>query len=177
MNISTSSALVPVLVAVSLVGAGCWNPIDAAKEKVTEGVVSGMTGGKVKMDATDGGAVFTDPETGSKMAMGEDLEIPASFPKDVPIYAGAKAKAIVMAESGDKNATISLATPDAPKAVADWYDKKLKDGGWTQTSAYSANGSFLFVFEKDTAKIAVTVASDSGAESSSITIIRSEEKN
>lgn len=176
MTLSLRSASVPVFVALALVGAGCKNPLTAAKEKVTEGVVSSMTGGKVQMDSEAGGATFTDPKTGAKMAVGEDLAIPANFPKDVPIYSGAKVKAVVMADDTEKNATISLSSTDVPKTVADWYDKTLASAGWKQTSTYSANGSFLFVYEKDKTKIAVTVALDSATQGAAITLIRTEEK-
>jgi hypothetical protein len=176
MNTSSLSAFAPVLVALALVGAGCTNPITAAKQKVTESVVASVTGGKVKMDSEEGGATFTNPETGAKMAIGEDLKIPDTFPKDVPIYVGAKAKAVVMGDDGQKGATISLQTADAPKMVIDWYEKTLTGAGWKQTSTFNANGSYLNVYQKENARMAITVASDSGSSGSSITVVRSEEK-
>lgn len=123
-------------------GFGC-NPLAGVREKVenkigqkvAEGTVGALTGGKVQMDADSNNWQFKDNKTGNTVAIGEDIKLPDDFPKEVPIYAGAKVKSVSMSRSGDKGATLTLGMDDQPEKVATWYGDTLKKDGWSEESS------------------------------------------
>lgn len=155
--------ILPLIVAtatLSFMGFGC-NPFASIQEKVekkigekvAEGTVGALTGGKVKMDAEGNNFQFKDNKTGNSVAIGEDLKLPDDFPKEVPLYAGAKIKSVSMSKSGDKEATITLGMDDEPAKVATWYAETLKKAGWSEDSSTTMGKSEARSYKKDKAVI------------------------
>lgn len=168
--------------ALMLMGFGC-NPFRSVEEKVSqkigekvaEGVVSGVTGGKVKMDADGGQVTFkSDEGDGGTVVFGEDVKIPSDFPKDVPMYPGAKAQAVVVGKAGD-GATLTLKTDDDAKKVVEWYASETTKAGWEQESTFAANDLELRTYAKGDAKLTLSVSKASeGEKGSVISLVRSE---
>lgn len=148
----------------SLMGFGC-NPFAGIKEKVenkigqkvTEGAVGALTGGKVDLDADSNNWQFKDNKTGNSVAVGEDLKLPDDFPKEVPIYAGAKVKSVSLNRSGDKGATVTLGTDDQPEKVATWYSESLKKDGWSEDSSTTMGKSEARNYKKGNMELSLLV--------------------
>ncbi|MHB8111639.1 MAG: hypothetical protein ACYDHW_16575, partial [Syntrophorhabdaceae bacterium] len=74
--------LVAVLVlAIPFVFIGCGK---SSEEKAIEKFVEKKSGGKVKYDSSEG--KITVKEGNTTVTSGGNVQIPAAFPKDVPIY-------------------------------------------------------------------------------------------
>ncbi len=61
--------------------------------------------------------------------------IPASFPKDIPIYPDTRVLEAMEADSGGMF-FIRLETRDAPKKTADTYRDTMKSQGWKETETF-----------------------------------------
>ena len=55
------------------------------------------------------------------------VALPEGFPKDVPVYAGAK---VTTSMKSEDITTVVLTTTDPAKKVMDFYGEKLKANGW-----------------------------------------------
>ncbi len=167
-----------MVLAVSLMGFGC-NPLAKVEEKVSEkigekvaeGMMEKAIGGKVDVDAENNQVVFKDNKTGSMTAFGEDLKIPDNFPKDVPIYSGAKATGVIMDNEGDKTASLSLQSADDPEKVLSWYEKTLKNAGWEETESWSANDAQARSYDKDKSHLTLTVSKGSEDEKDTVIML------
>lgn len=106
---------------------------------------------------TEGGAF--------KMAAGENLSIPADFPKAVPVYDGAKVAQVVTTPEG---AHLMLATPDAPADVVTFYKSTLEAAGWKSQMAMQTPDGDMLTYLKDKESIAVIVGRN--AEGTTMTV-------
>lgn len=166
------------LAAVSLMGFGC-NPFASVEqkvsqkvgEKVAEGILNQASGGKVSVDAQDGQYSFKDNKTGASYAVGENVSIPDTFPKDVPLYAGAKALTVSVGAAGEGDAGVTLQTTDDVATVTKWYEGKLKSDGWTQSSSATFNGSEIRAYEKGEVKLSLSVIPGGDEEKRSVITI------
>ncbi|MSR85492.1 hypothetical protein EXS71_03620 [Candidatus Uhrbacteria bacterium] len=171
------------MISLIFLGVGC-NPVAKIQEKVAEKAVEGLinksTGGKASVDIGDNKMTFTNNKTGESMAYGENLTIPESFPRDVPIYPGAKAVAIVTAKEGSQSASLNLVSTDEAAKVTAWYADQMKQGGWTEASSMTVTGADIRTYEKGKVKLAVTIIGSTDEneknKESSISLVRTEEK-
>ncbi len=165
--------LLPFAALIVLVGAGCATPDslkqaaqDAAKsaaEKVAEGAAKGAikakTGADVDVRVTDKGLSFNDPKSGASFVTGDNVAIPASFPKDVPIYTNGKPTSIQVIKTG--SASLLFITSDDRAKIRDWYLAEADKGGWkidgTMEAADNIIVSFSRVENEATAKLTVTI--------------------
>lgn len=170
--------LVGTILSVSLMGFSC-NPFQKAEdavtqkigEKVAEGMIEKATGGKVDVNAGENQVVFKDNKTGNVTAFGEDLKLPDDFPKDVPVYPGAKITSAIIDSSGEKPASLTLKSTDAPDKVISWYEKTLKDAGWAEQASFNANEIQSRTYDKDKSHIALTVSKNTEAEGGTVVVI------
>lgn len=184
MNTKHIVPLVSVVAAISLMGLGC-NPFQAAQEKMEQkvadsiagGVLSKATGGNVNLDTEKGQMKFKDNKTGSTVSIGENMEIPEDFPKDVPVYPGAKANSI-MTSTTEKTANATLTSGDDAVKITKWYEEKFKGEGWTEENSSTINDVEVREYSKDQVKITLSIwpNKDEGKTGSFITLSRSEEK-
>jgi hypothetical protein len=148
------------LAAVSFMGLGC-NPLASVQQKVNdkiaEGVVNQATGGKVSVDTSKDQVVFKDNKTGGSMAFGENVTIPDNFPKDVPVYPGARAIGIVMQQDGSKDSVLTLKSDDDVAKVMAWYADRLK-ADWKEDSSFTANNVEIRAYSKTSAKLSLTIS-------------------
>lgn len=166
--------LVMVLVVVAVVLAGLYFLGRALSRKIGEGiagrVLSGISGKNVKVDS--GGDKVTITGEGGKVAIETGGDLPDSFPKDFPVYPGAKLVNSFSAkgEEGD-GVSVVWETGDSFDKVTDFYKKKLQEDGWKVESTFEQKDSFTSSFKKGEVGgfIGVTVG-DGGKVTISVTI-------
>lgn len=148
-------------------------------KNLVEKTIESKTG--VKTDISDleaGKMTFTDSKTGAKVNIGTG-EVPATFPKDFPVYPGAKVTSSLSgAESGEGSGFwLTLSTPDALDKVAAYYKKELAANSWVTESTFSANDTTTQGIKKGTWQGSLSVGKGSGdAEETQIVIILGENK-
>jgi len=87
-------------------------------------------------------------------------KIPADYPKDVPIYGGAK---VVMSQTvSEKNGrNLMLESSDAADQIADYYKKELDRNGWKTETTVATGGMHMLGANKDQKQIVIQIT-DSG---------------
>lgn len=170
--------LLAVVAALSLVGVGC-NPVASVEKKVGDAAagaaVHALTNGQVDADVSGGAVTMKDAQTGASVALGGDVKIPDDFPKDVPVYAGAKVVAVLSSKESDR-ASLGLQTADDAQTVVSWYETTLKGAGFTLAQSMSVSGSEIRLFKKDTVQIEVDVMTNADTKTGSdINVVRVDE--
>jgi hypothetical protein len=133
---------------------GCWN--------------SGTPDGKVKV-SEDGNNVTVDVAGpgGGKYQAGESVKLPADFPKDVPIYSGAKAKAVTTVQQAQN---VHFEVSAAMEKVADFYDTEMPRQGWKVIAAFRQPESCVFSGEKGKRTVTVGLSRSEGVVQINITM-------
>lgn len=119
-------------------------------------------GGTFTVETEGGGVRLSGEEKGVGEVsghFGEDAEIPADFPKDLPVYPGSKVVAGIVAGEGGM---ITLQTGDDPGKVADFYREKLAAEGWNLGSEMNLGGQRILTVEKEGRNGAVQISRDGG---------------
>jgi hypothetical protein len=80
--------------------------------------------------------------------------LPADFPKDVPIYAGAQ---IVSAATTGGTVGAVLSTADTPELVTDFYKSELEKSGWAKPQAVNAAGTSTMTATKEKRRVSVGI--------------------
>jgi hypothetical protein len=106
----------------------------------------------VKMDLTNGkeGVSFTDSKTGESVSFGEQ-KIPDNFPKDFPIYPGAKPAGTMSGGNTQKDSIgfwVIFSSGDSVDKVKAYYDTELKAKGWTIDSNMTIDKSVTWGVSK-----------------------------
>lgn len=183
-----SLPLVSALSVIALMGVGC-NPVASLTERVQKTVVESAVesaieqnaGGDVDVNLDGSGknaVTFRDEKTGDYTAWGEDVEVPAEFPSDVPRLNGSKVIQVMLSKQG-KTASISFTSTDSFDRVAEQMDASAKSQGYTRTGVMEASSEArVMTYEKDKVTLAVTVAANSGSEEQSVlvTVARQEKE-
>ena len=160
--------------ALTLFGAGCGASVSQKiGDSVADRVVGAATGGKVEVNSGNDHVTFKDKD-GNVLSYGDNLTIPADFPKDVPVYAGAVVKGVTNNSSnGSVGATLNLEIADDATKVASWYDGQLKGAGFTQDSDLDASGTIVRMYSKANVTMSFTITTDSEkANTTWVTVIR-----
>ena len=143
--------LVIVLVLVAVVLAGLYFVGRTLSRKIGEGIagrfLSGLSGKNVKVD-NQGDKVTITGEDG-KVAFEAGGDLPESFPKDFPVYSGAKLVNSFSA-SGEEGDGVSVIweTGDSFDKVTAFYKTKLTESGWKVESTFEQKDSFTSSFKK-----------------------------
>ncbi|RYG67492.1 hypothetical protein EON77_16435, partial [bacterium] len=133
---STTSALIVFAVAVASGGGsmGCQKlrekVVEKATEKAAEKELEKQTGQKVDIQKTDEGAQTLKLEGAqgtTNLAVGETVKLPEGFPKEIPVYPGAKLTAAMSNDKDGKKAHVLVFdTPDKIDVVTTYYKANLK---------------------------------------------------
>jgi hypothetical protein len=120
---------------------------DVTSIKTDEGTV------QVKQDGEGSGTMtFTgeDGETAQfEFSEGGNAKLPAGFPSDFPVMAGAAATASWAAKDGDTTAyTVAWNLPGTVADAKAYYQAELVKAGWRITATTEAEGSVAFVIER-----------------------------
>ncbi|OGL99038.1 hypothetical protein A2304_02740 [Candidatus Uhrbacteria bacterium RIFOXYB2_FULL_57_15] len=151
-------------------GFGC-SPTDRLAEKATESAINAQLDGQANVDIEEGMIRYEDAETGAVSAWGENIDVPETFPSDVPRYENGNVVGVTISEDG---AWISYATSDSVEMAISWYEDRLVSEGWTRQASYSIRGSEMRSFAKDDATITVSASTDESSDAkTSVMIVRS----
>lgn len=109
----------------------------------------GPNGEKVTVDRDRGTVTVATGEATATLAQGSGSVVPADFPKDVPIYPGAKVTGAVASAGGAKSGhMLTMQTPDSPEKIANFYKEKLS--GWKpELDVASSDGRTLMLQSPD----------------------------
>jgi hypothetical protein len=98
------------------------------------------------------------------------IALPGDFPKDVPVYTGATVLSSAKANDG---MMVTLQTPDEVDKVAEFYEKNLKDQGWTTENTVKMGEGSHFANKKEKRSLNVSI---SGSDKTMIVLIVGQEK-
>lgn len=168
--------------------AGCGKKAD---EKLTEKLIEkslSRDGVKADVDISGNTMSFTTTDADGKQANvkvnGDEMTVsgadgvttfqatgagkmPANFPADVYVYAGAD---IVSAVSSSAGVNLALKTSDASKDVMAKYAAEMKDKGWATQTSLDTGDMAMLVFSKDNRTANVVVQFVDGRTSINLTV-------
>ncbi len=151
-----------VLMAMSLSCSSCVEKAtEKAAEKALEKAIEKDSGEKVDLDLSksEEGKFSVKSEDGEfNLQIGEDVKIPEDFPKDIPVYKGAKALGSMGMPGG--GTMLTLKTEDAVDKVSGYYKKAMVDEGWKITSNISMGPAVMMGCEKDGRSAMVNIGTD-----------------
>jgi len=104
--------------------------------------------------------------------IGEEVEIPEQFPKDIPVYPDSKPMAFLY--SPDEGVLVTFKTTDDQQAVYDYYQTSLAKDGWDVQPTDSSNNQLAFEANKGNRKVSITVGGRTG--DSRVSVIVTTEK-
>lgn len=142
------------LMASALMLAGCGGATETAKNTVTNTAKNVAAGNVPVTNVNSGGMTGT---TG---------QLPADFPKDIPVYTGAAVIAGGMATTGAAAGSkgASFSTSDDATKVADFYKAELAKQGWTDVKSMAIPGGMgntvMATKDKRSLSIAITKGPD-----------------
>lgn len=140
-----------VLVVVAIILAGLYFVGRTLSRKIGEGIagrfLSGLSGKNVKVDS--GGDKVTLTEKDGEVSLEAGGDLPESFPKDFPVYSGAKlVNSFSASGEGGDGVSVVWETGDSFDKVTDFYKKKLQEDGWKVESTFEQKDSFTSSFKK-----------------------------
>ena len=142
-------------------------------KKIVQGVIENRTGIKTNIqDLENGKATFTDTKTGAKVDIGGG-KVPDTFPKDFPLYTGAKVvSSLSGAKSGQNNGFwLTMSSADSVDAVDAFYKTQFAASGWTIDATYTANGTVTETVSKPGWSGSLAISRDSTSKETQIVII------
>lgn len=147
---SSKLPLILVVVAIVLVGAYLLGRVITRKagDFLSGKVLSGVTGGNVKV-GNDGGKVTFENSEG-KVSFEEGGKLPEGFPSDFPVYPGAKvASSFTTNTEGKDGMSVVWETGDSAEKVSAFYKTSLVSNGWKVTATFEQDGALTSTFEKE----------------------------
>ena len=130
--------------------------------RILSGVIfGGERGEKLVEMATDGKVAV------EFAGENHEVQLPADFPKDVPVFAPVTVKGVVTI-AGTIN--VSLESDRLMSEVASFYQSQLPSQGWVSASVLNSEGGFFGTFTKENRQliVAITPKEEGGAEHASI---------
>ena len=143
-------------------------PAKAPQESESDRIEKSLDpdGKSVSLKGTDGaGRPFS-------ARIGENVEIPDHFPKDVPVFPNALPLATMTAEG--HGTFVSFSTQESQEAIHDYYLNELAAQGWTIGEENSFRGQLSITATKDIRKAVVTIAGTEG--DSRVSVVVTEEE-
>ena len=129
------------LIFLFLIGVGVQVFVRFFAKKAIEGAIQQKTGVDVS-NVQNGKMTFTDSKTGAKVDIGGG-SVPDTFPKDFPLYPGAKVTSSLSGAQTGKSSGywLTMTTSDSVDKVSAFYSSQLAANGWTLASTFTANGT------------------------------------
>ncbi len=159
-----------------LIGIGTTVFFKFFAKKAIEGVIESKTGIDVS-GVEEGKMTFTDEKTGAKVDIGSN-KVPDTFPKDFPLYPGAKVTSSLSGNQQGKNNGfwLTMSTSDSVDKVSDYYKSKFASGGWTVEGTFTASGTTTQTVSKATWNGSLAISSESDSKETQIVIILGQEE-
>jgi len=139
-----------LIVAALFLLSGCLStPEKTAKDK---------TGNKVTVDGKNGKVKIKYKKGWSSTESGDNVKLPKGFPKDIPIYKGAKVKtARTLKNYRGTSKLVIFEVKSSLQKVSDFYQKELSDAGYHISGTFSSDKLTSFSAEKDNAKVGIRI--------------------
>jgi hypothetical protein len=160
-----------VLIGVGLTIAGHLLLSKFGSNLIKQGIES-KTGVSVNTNDKTGSLSLTDSKTGESVNIG-DQKIPDNFPKDFPLYPGAKPSGSLSGNNQKEQSQgywIVMSTPDTLDKVKAFYDSGLKQNGWSVDNTMTLNESVTYMVKKGDLSGGVTVNRGKSDKETTITI-------
>ena len=138
-----------VLILASFV-AGCGK---SAEEKAIEKFVEKQSGGKVKVDMSQGKVTVKDGD--ATITSGGNVQVPASFPKDVPVYPNTQ---ILNAMTSGDVVHLTLISKESMEKIAASYKEQMKQQGWKESASFTMGTTVTMAYDKDTRQATVAIS-------------------
>ena len=156
--------LMTVAVVLSGLIAGCGGKAsetvgEKLAEKALEEAIEASGGEKVDVDVAEDSLSIKVEDEGVELVMGEQVDVPDDFPKDVPIYPGAKVFGAISLKE-DQQFTVQAKTSDSPDKVVDYYQKELAGNGWIEEMTMSQPELKMLTYSKDGRTVSAMVAKE-----------------
>jgi len=116
----------------------------------------------VNVDMKSDGSSFSIKTQDGVVLSGENAKIPDNFPKDVPVFPGAKAT-LVTTDTKSEMFSVSLTTADTLENVGAYYKKELAANGWKEEQTMTQSGDQpiqMMNYTKENRSVMVTVTRD-----------------
>ena len=129
--------------------------VDISGDSIT---ISGtdVEGGTFHIDADGETGTYTSAEGELRVQAGDDVELPADFPEDVPTYAGMKLIS-AMTDSSQDAIMITATTSDPMDKVTDHFKREAVANGWAETMSMPAGDMMMLQFSKNDRALSVAV--------------------
>jgi hypothetical protein len=138
---------------------------------VKQGIES-KTGLKVNTDSKSGSFSVTDSKTGQTVNVGEQ-KIPDNFPKDFPIYPGAKPTGSLSGSNSQDQSQgywIVLSSTDNLDKIKTYYDTNLTKNGWIVDNTMKNADMNLYSVKKGNIAGALTITRANTDKETTITV-------
>jgi hypothetical protein len=93
-------------------------------------------------------------------SIGDEIEIPEEFPKDVPIFPGSTPMAFM--STPDEGVIVTFKSAEKQQDIFDFYQSSLADDGWEILDSSMFGQPLSFDAIKDNRKVSVIVAGTKG---------------
>lgn len=145
----------------------------ACGQTVQEKIIEKQTGGKVKINKNKGTVEFKTKEGTIKAG---DNKLPDNFPKDIPVYRGAKVKGSLSSQTGKgASMTVALDAKAGFDDVASYYKKEMLAEGWQEKSKFETGEGAarvgMYGYEKANRSATISVSRDEKDTEAKISII------
>jgi hypothetical protein len=156
--------------------AACKKASESTAEKAAERAIERATGNKadvnisgetVKITAKEGGKDITIETSGTG-----GVALPKGFPDDLPLYPDATVLSAM--SQGTSGGMVKLQTEDAIERVYEFYDAKLRAGGWEIDGSVTTPEARMISGKKGKRKVSMMMGGSKGK--SSITVIYNEDQ-
>ncbi len=154
-----------------LLGTGCIPTPQAMIEKVVEQKINQELKGEGTVDLAGNGVTINNEFEGTSARFGDNVALPADFPKDIPIIDGAKIVGVAVTNSD--GSWVTMTTDKSVEESAAWYDDQLKKDAWVLSASYAAGGMSTKMYERDNLGLTVIVAAGENGEPNSIMVTES----
>jgi hypothetical protein len=156
-----TKAIIGIIVAIFVVIAGCKMALRSIGQNIAEKMIEDASGGKANMDVQNGSMTITTSEGTVTTGSGK---VPESWPKDVPVYAGATVQfsGTNNAGTGQGGMALVLSSKEDPEVIVEYYKTTLKAGGWTVVNTMAAQGNTILLFTKGSKALSLSITGASG---------------
>jgi len=149
-------SLLVCLVLVSVIGCGKKSQEKMA-EKMAEKMLEAQLGQDISVNISGDSVSMKDKDGKALIATGKAAVIPASFPKDIHIYAGSTVEVAMDMPTGKM---ITILSKDAVPMVLATYKKEMSSQGWIEKTSMDMGEQAVLSLEKSGRMVNVTIAKD-----------------
>ncbi len=168
---------VGLLILLFLIGIGTTIFLRFFARRLIQGAIENRTGIKTNIsDLEKGKVTFTDSKTGAKVDIGTG-KVPDTFPKDFPLYPGAKVtSALSGAQSGKNNGFwLTMTATDSVDKVSAFYKSGFAQNGWTVENIFTSGNSTTESITKTGWSGSLAISADANTKETQIVIILGED--